>query len=132
MWRRKRSRKAPEEGDSHLPGRSGEGKHRWIIAHSRVSAPVVAKLVGRQVLVDVKQGWVWVGRQVDIEQSDDRLEALGVDDRPLLQRKGRSVEDERKMGGAAERGSILELDCDRFALLGDIQELCVACQVNVV
>src|ERR1700677_4533073 len=36
------------------------------------------------------------------------------------------------MRRAAERGSILELDCDRFALLRDIQELCVAGQVNVV
>src|ERR1700691_792571 len=97
MWRRKRSREAPGEADSHLPRRSGEGKHRWIIAHSRVSPPVVAKLVGRQVFVDVKEGRIWVRLQVDIEQGDDRLEALGVDHRPLLERKGRCVEDQRKM-----------------------------------
>ena len=60
--------------------------------------------------------------QIDIEQGDDRLEALRVDHRPLLERKGRSVEDERKMRRASERGPILELDRDRIALLGDVQE----------
>jgi hypothetical protein len=75
--------------DSHLPGRSGEGKRRLIIAHSRESPPAVAELVGREVLVDVEESRVRVRRQVDIEQGDDRLEALGVDDRPLLQRKCR-------------------------------------------
>src|SRR5580693_7567459 len=132
MWRRKRSREAPEEADSHLPARSGESKHRYSIAHSWVSPPVVAKLVGRQVLVDVEQRWVWVGRQVDVEQGDDRLEALGVDDRPLLQCKGRSVEDEGKMRRAAERGPVLKLNCDRLALLGDIQKVGVSGEVNVV
>ena len=75
---------------------------------------------------------VRVGRQVDIEQGDNRLEALGVDDRPLLQRKCRRVEDEGKMRGAPERGPILELDRDRLALLRDVQEVRVAGEVDVI
>src|ERR1700729_2740273 len=97
-----------------------------------MSAPVIAELVGRQVLIDVEQRRVRVCRQVDIEQGDDRLEALGVDDGPLLQRKGRSVEDERKMRRTPERRPILELDGNRLALLGDVQEVRVAGQVYVI
>ena len=75
---------------------------------------------------------VWLGLQIDIEQGDDSLEALRVDYRPLLQRKGRSIEDERKMRRAPERRPILDLDRDRVALLGDAQDPCVAGHINMV
>ena len=78
------------------------------------SSPPVAELIGRQVLVDVEQRRVGLGLQIDIEQGDDGLEALRVDHRPLLQRKGRSVEDEGKMRSAAERRLVLDLDRDRL------------------
>ena len=70
-----------------LPGRSGERKPRWIVAHSRALSPPVAELVGGR-LVDVEERRVRLGLQIDIEQGDDGLVALRVDHRPLLQRKG--------------------------------------------
>ena len=115
-----------------MPARSGEGKRHRVIAHRPQSAPAIAELIGRQVLVDVEERRVRVGLQIHIEQGDDRLEALRVDDRPLLQREGRSVEDEGKMRRAPERGPILKLDRDRLALLRDIYEMRVAGQVDVV
>src|ERR1700749_2523038 len=113
---------APNHG-RHIPGRDDKRKGRRGTVHYRRSAPAVAELIGWQVLVDVEQGRVRIRLQVDIEQGDDRLKALGVNDGPLLQRKGRSVEDERKMRRAPERGPILELDRDGLALLGDVQDL---------
>jgi len=97
-----------------------------------VSAPAVAKLIGRLVLVDVKQRRVRIRRQIDVEQGDDRLETLRVDHRPLLERKCRSVEDEREVRRSPESGTIIKLDRDRLALLGDVQEPRVAGQVDVV
>src|SRR5271168_4336168 len=133
MWRWKTSSAVPNHGYRHIPPGGGERKRGCAPVHRRRrSAPAVAKLVGRQVLVDVEKRRVWPGRQIDIEQSDDRLKALRVNNRPLPQRKGRSVEDECKMRRAPERGPILDLDRDRIALLGDAQDACVAGHVNVV
>src|ERR1700759_1839477 len=122
---------APNHGP-HIPGRGAKRQWPRGAVHYRRSAPAVAELVGWQVLVDVEQGRVRIRLQVDIEQGDDRLKALGVNDGPLLQRKGRSVEDERKMCRASERGPILELDRNGLALLGDVQDLGVSGEVDVV
>ena len=74
------------------------------------SSPAVARQA--QALVDVEQRRVRLCRQVDVEQGDDRLEALRVDHRPLLEREGRGVENERNMRRAAKRRLVLDLDRD--------------------
>src|SRR5208282_6406160 len=82
------------------PGR--RRKARRGLVHSRASSlPPIAGLVGRQ-FVDVEQRRVRLGGEIEIEQGDDRLEALGVDHRPLPEGKGRGVKNEREMRRAAE------------------------------
>ena len=62
------------------------------------------------MLVDVEQVGIGLGRQIDVEQGDDGLEALRVEDRPLLQREGRGIEHQRDLRRAAERRLVLDLD----------------------
>ena len=113
------------------PAPGGARRPRQLPTSRASSLAAVARLVGRQ-FVDMEQRRIRLRGQIDIGQGDDCLEALGVDHRPLPQRIGRGVENERQMRRAAERRLVLDLDGDRIALLRDAKDPGVAGEVDVI
>src|SRR5260370_10745895 len=113
MWRWRISTAAPRSKKRHKlrPG-TGDARASSALSHSHpLSPPGASERVG-QILVDMEERRIGLRLQIDVEQGHDRLEALRVDHRPLLERERHGVENELEMRRAAKRRLVLDLDRD--------------------